>query len=420
VRVLVLASHFPKPGNPAMGRWALDQAQALRRAGLELHVVAPTSWVPRALAGVERLGGARAWASAPAVHEWDGLEVRYPRWPLYHRGPHHRLDVAAPQAQLALAAPFLRRRLDAAVRAFRPEVVYAQASAVNGHLAAGLRERHGLPYVVTEHDFDEIRAAARHRLRRAHYRRAMGGATTVIAVATRMEREIAELFPGVPVRTVHNGADLPVATPTDRATADPAGASATDPSGAPATILSVAGFFERKALPLLVEAFSRVVPSHPGAVLRIAGDGRERPAIERAIAVHGAADRITLLGSIPHDEVLREMRAADLFALVGWDEPFATVYLEAMAAGTPVVCCSDGGITDVVRDGVHGRVVAPRDVEAAAAALDDLLADPDGRRRMGEAGRRLIAENLTWDRHAAEMAEVLRRAASGSAASMRG
>jgi glycosyltransferase involved in cell wall biosynthesis len=403
VRVLVLASHVPKPGNPAMGRWALDQAQALRRRGLELRVIAPTSWVPRALGRARWAGGARAWASAPERHDWDGVTIEYARWPLYHRGPHHALDVRVPQLQLAPAERLLRRRLDAAVRDFAPDVVYAQASAVNGHLAVGLHARHGIPYVLTEHDFDEIRQCARRPMRRRHYARVMSGASCVIAVATQMEREIAALFPGVRVRTVHNGADPPTAAAPGRPE-DLRGRT---------VVLSVGGFFERKAMPSLVEAFGTVAARHPDAVLRIAGDGRERPAVEAAVARSGAAERVALLGVRPHEEVLREMAWADVFALVGWDEPFATVYLEAMAAGTPVVCCSDGGIVDVVRDGVHGRVVPPRDVAAAARALGDLLGDHAARRAMGERARALALE-LTWDRHAAEMEEIFRAAATSA------
>ena len=59
-----------------------------------------------------------------------------------------------------------------------------------------------------------------------------------------------------------------------------------------------------------------------------------------------------------------------------------------MAAGAPVVASATGGLVDQVADGVTGRLVPPGDVAALRAAIADLLADPDARRRMGAAGRR--------------------------------
>lgn len=392
MRVLVLASHFPLPGNPVMGRWALSQAHALVRHGLELRVVSLTSWLPRALA--RRGGRLAAWAAVPPEHRWDGVDVVYPRWPLYHRGPHHSLDVAVPQLQLALVAPWAGRAVGRELRAFAPDVVYAQGVAVNGHLA----RRTGLPYVLTEHDLGELRACARHPARRRHYARILGDAQLAVAVSHAMEAELVALFPHARTRTVHNGADPP-AVP-----------AATERADGRRIVLAVGALVERKAFPLLVDAFGRIARRHPDALLRVAGDGPQRPQVERAIAAHRLEGRVELVGELPHDDVLREMARADVFALVGWDEPFATVYLEAMAAGTPVVCCSDGGIVDVVEDGVHGRVVPPRDAAAAAAALDELLGDESRRRAMGAAARRLVVDRLTWDRHAAEMADILRAA----------
>ena len=94
---------------------------------------------------------------------------------------------------------------------------------------------------------------------------------------------------------------------------------------------------------------------------------------------------------------------ADCFALVGWDEPFATVYLEAMAAGKPIICCNDGGINDVIQDKVHGLTVPPKDVEATAKALEQMLANPEQRQKMGKEAKILIERSLTWDAKAQEL-----------------
>lgn len=66
MKVLMLATYFPKPLNPLMDTWALAQAQALKRQGLEIEVVSFTAWVPRLIA---RSSGARAYAECPPVHE---------------------------------------------------------------------------------------------------------------------------------------------------------------------------------------------------------------------------------------------------------------------------------------------------------------------------------------------------------------
>ena len=68
-----------------------------------------------------------------------------------------------------------------------------------------------------------------------------------------------------------------------------------------------------------------------------------------------------------------------------------------MAHGRPVVATAVGGLLDLVEDGVTGLLVPPRDPTALAAALGQLLADPEARRAMGAAGRERIAREFSWE-----------------------
>jgi glycosyltransferase involved in cell wall biosynthesis len=70
------------------------------------------------------------------------------------------------------------------------------------------------------------------------------------------------------------------------------------------------------------------------------------------------------------------------------------VVLEAMEAGVPVVASRVSGIPEVVEDGVTGWLVPPEDPPALAAALSEVLEDPDEARRRGEAGRRRVDERF--------------------------
>lgn len=400
-RVLFLATFFPRPLNMLLGPWALAQAQALRRRIPSLQVVSLTPWVP---GFATRSAGARAYADCPASHRFGDLEVLYPRWLLYPIMPFKRWAYPDPHRQLQLGWRSAAGKLRTLIRQSRPDVLFAHHTAASGYVCRQLQLEFGIPYIVTDHDFDEVADCEKFPGRKALFAEVYRNASAVIAVSRRMETDMRRLFPDAPAQTVHNGTDpIPAAFFTQPRPAELIGKK---------IIFSAGMFYQRKGIPLLVEAFARIAARHSTALLRIAGDGVERPQIESAIRAAGLEQRVVLLGKVSHEVVLQEMVWADAFALIGWDEPFATVFIEAMSAGKPIVCANDGGITDVVRDGVHGLTVPPRQVDAAASALDVILADDAGRVRMGAAAKSLAEESLTWDANASAMVTLFRQAAA--------
>lgn len=401
LNAIFLATYFPKPTNPLMGVWALAQARALVRQGIDLRTISFTSWLP----GFLSVAGGRIgrWAGCPPDHDWEDLHVEYPRWLLYELGPLKHWDTRYPQPQHWLAWQSARGRLVREVEERRPDVVYAHHTRSNGHLAYQLYKRFGVPYVITDHDFDELRSCARFPARKRFFRPIIENAATMVAVSSRMERDIRDLFPGARVTTVHNGSD-PI--PADLSDV-PRPIELADKQ----IIFSAANFYLRKGIPILIRAFAEISERHPEAILRIIGDGEDRPAAEREIRQLQMEDRIQLLGSQPHDRVLQEMVWCDAFALVGWDEPAGVVYYEAMAAGKPIVWTSDGGVNDVLKDGVHGYAALPRDAHAAARALDRLLGDGELARKLGGNAKRLYDDRLSWDSNASNMATILDEAA---------
>ena len=214
------------------------------------------------------------------------------------------------------------------------------------------------------------------------------------------------LFPGLPACTISYGIDpIPAACWTTSRPAELVGRK---------IIFCAAMFYQRKGIPLLVEAFGKIARRHPDALLRIAGDGAEREKIESTIRAAGLERRVQLLGEVPHQVVLQEMVWSDAFALIGWDEAFGVVFAEAMGAGKPIICANDGGVMDVVRDGVHGLTIPPKSAAAAADALDAMLTDDSARLRMGAAAKALVEEKLTWDAKALAMLGLFRQAAENA------
>jgi glycosyltransferase involved in cell wall biosynthesis len=154
----------------------------------------------------------------------------------------------------------------------------------------------------------------------------------------------------------------------------------------------VARLYPEKNHRLLVEAFAEVSRRVESARLLIAGDGVEEDAIRREV------ERLNLTGSVKmlgvRRDVARILAASDVFALSSDREGLPIAVLEAMAAGKPVVATSVGDLPLVVRDGVTGRVVPPRDRGALAEALIEMLLDHDRAVEMGATGRRLVEEEF--------------------------
>lgn len=143
----------------------------------------------------------------------------------------------------------------------------------------------------------------------------------------------------------------------------------------------------------------RALPLMPQAPrLSVVGTGPMGETWRALASELGVADRIHWLGDVSEADLPQVYAAGDLFVLpaVARSEAFGIVLLEAMAAGLPCISTDLGtGTSWVNQDGRTGRVVPPDDPPALAAAINTLLADPELRRRMGQAARERVETELS-------------------------
>jgi glycosyltransferase involved in cell wall biosynthesis len=150
---------------------------------------------------------------------------------------------------------------------------------------------------------------------------------------------------------------------------------------------TVARLTPQKGLLDLIEAAAQVVPRLPNVRFVLAGDGELRAQLEARVAALGLTRQVRFAGSRPLAVLARWLGAADLFLLSSHYEGMPLAMIEAMAAGCPVVATAVGGVPDVVDDSNAGRVVPAKDPHALAAAIIEILGDPDKRRTMAAAAR---------------------------------
>jgi glycosyltransferase involved in cell wall biosynthesis len=150
------------------------------------------------------------------------------------------------------------------------------------------------------------------------------------------------------------------------------------------TILAAGRLTRQKGFKLLIRAFADVSADHPEWRLRICGGGPLERRLQAQIERLGLADVVTLAG--PAEHLGDEMANASIFALSSRVEGFPLVLIEAMSRGMAVVAfdCPTGP-RDVIQDHRNGILVPPRDTAALAAALREMIEDPELRRRCGAA-----------------------------------
>lgn len=269
--------------------------------------------------------------------------------------------------------------------AFRPDVLHVASPFLLGAQAIASANRLGVPSV-------------------AIYQ------TDVSGYARRNRLSAASAFAWRLVRWIHEGADLTLA-PSTTALADlrAAGVPRLERWGRGVDIeryhpsrrtgAGVAGLRARLAPDgeTIVGYVGRVAPEKslerladlrdiPGMRLAVIGDGPAMPQVVRALD----GMPVTFLGALGGDDLADAYAALDLFVHTGTEETFGQTLQEAHASGLPVIAPRSGGPIDLVESGVDGLLYDPASDSDLRAAVAGLVAAPELRARMGEAGRRRV------------------------------
>ncbi len=157
---------------------------------------------------------------------------------------------------------------------------------------------------------------------------------------------------------------------------------------------------------MLAQALGSI--GHLPWTLSVVGDGPARDEVEAQFASL-PADRIEWLGAIEPAAVPDVLYSGGIYVWPGFGEAYGIAYLEAQAAGLPVVAQHIAGVPEVVRDGQTGFLTPPGDVAAFASAIEGLLARNDERAIMAADARRFVLEERSLDVAAARLAELLKK-----------
>jgi glycosyltransferase involved in cell wall biosynthesis len=181
-------------------------------------------------------------------------------------------------------------------------------------------------------------------------------------------------------------------------------------------VLFVGRLVEKKGARFLVEAWPAVRRQFPKARLVVVGEGALRPELEARAATLDVASSIRFTGRLSNEILPDYYRSADLFVgpsiidQAGDTEGLGVVFLEAMAAGTPVVGTAAGGSSDILIHEHTALVVPPGDSSQLAEAIVRLLQDSHLRSRLSETARQQVIQSYSWDQIASSFSSLFLRA----------
>ncbi len=251
----------------------------------------------------------------------------------------------------------------------KPDIILAHSSIWAGLVAAFIREKYEVPYVITEH-----RSRFIYNTEEAmrmfdpwffpYLQEAFEGAEKVITVSDALQPFIKQIAPGSATNllSIPNMVDIDFFVP----------ASIPLPLK-PFYFFSLANLIPLKGMDTLIEAFSMLAGKQKEDFrLIIGGDGPERGKLEQLVERKSLAAKITFKGKLNRDQVASCMQSAHAFVLASQFEAFGVVFIEAMASGLPVIATRAGGPESFIRES-EGLLADPQNPEALALAMERLF-----------------------------------------------
>lgn len=374
IRLLTFSTLYPNPAQPNHGVFVENRLRHLVASGeAESTVLAPVPWFP----GRGPDGRPNSWFPEIPIRETrHGITVLHPRF-LAVPG----IGMLSNPYMLHRAARQMLARMVAAGFSF--DAIDAHYLYPDGVAAVWLAREYSVPVVLTARGSDTSQLP-HYRIPGKLIRAAIAGADALIAVSAALKDGLVSLgAPPEKVTVLRNGVDLDVFRPVPDRDAARAELGFDGP-----TLLSVGLLIKRKRHRLTIEALARL----PGHRLVIAGEGPERSALEALATRLGVADRVRLVGPVPHAHLPLYYTAADVMVLASSREGWANVLLESMACGTKVVATPAWGSREAVAAPEAGVVIDEATPEALAAGIRRVLETAPDR-----AATRAYAEHFGWD-----------------------
>jgi glycosyltransferase involved in cell wall biosynthesis len=341
---MVIPSWYSSSRNKVHGSFFKEQFKALASCGEKITVAYNEIW-PITMFG--------------KIHEKRGINfniednLRTYRYKDYNYFPKN-----------ALMFKSFNKRMDKlyqeiVIKEGKVDIIHAHSAFWGGIAAAFISQKYNIPLVITEHSSLKYAKYTKESYKKYIFE-AYETADFLIAVGNELKKELRE-YANRPIEVIHNMVDLKLFNIDENSNNEN---------------LKVSGEFkffscgfleDGKGMDCLIKAFTKAFKDEK-VTLRIGADGSLKPALKKLIEDLGMDEQIKLLGALSREEVSKEMKTCDVFALASEHETFGVVYIEALASGKPVIGTDNGGAEDIISED-NGIIAKKKNVEDLTKAL---------------------------------------------------
>ena len=346
MHILVISSGYPNPYEPLDGIFYQDQAEALQAAGNKVGVI---SAIPVSIFSFLKL---RKWKFGKKQFVQNGVRtfihtyLNKPKSPVY---------------PVKKARTYGMAMLETYVREFGlPEIVHLHCYE-GGEFAKAIKEKYGIPYVVTEHSSRFLLGTIPPVLEPVA-KDVFSHASVRIAVSDFLKETLARKY-GLDFQYVPNIVDVSAFT-MDHSV----------PKKEHFTFVHVAGMNANKNQAMLLQAFRLLAAKFPEPRLVLVGDGPLREALKKQVTDLKLSDRVHFAGHQSRQQLLRTYNESHAFVLSSFRETFGVVLIEAMSCGLPVIATKCGGPESIISESYLGELTEI-DAESLSLGMEKVYLD---------------------------------------------
>ena len=235
----------------------------------------------------------------------------------------------------------------------------------SGYVGAKLKEKYGVPFIVTGHGYDVYDVPFRDEEWKEKIEYVLNAADCVITVSNSNLECIEKLNVETPVKVLPNGFRNDLFYPRDSNECK----KTLNLVFGKKIILTAGNLVKIKGHKYLIEAIQKIVKRRKDVLCIIVGGGELKGKLERQIRKAGLENHVKLVGGRPHDEIPIWMNACDLFVLPSLNEGNPTVMFECLGCGTPFVGTKVGGIPEIITSEDYGLLCEPANTEELAEKI---------------------------------------------------